>query len=344
MNGLGRFPLSSYDLLKLVEAQGLVGTWAWDLNSGELKWSPGIYHVLGLDPSAVSPSYDLFTELVHPEDRTLITPPARGLGAGGMIDCMVRIIRPDGLLRWIVARGEMLCDRDGEPTHLVLVLLDRTMHQKSKIAFDHYTGSVRALESLLGAQLWHAARDGSVQNLLELRHPSAGANLCPRTPQGIPAAIHPDDVEAYRLGWERAIAEGRFYEGRYRVLDADGRYRRVRARAIALKDGSGRLYSWVGASVLDDQSDSTKDEGSRVDALRGAQVRAGRSFLGWSARDLATRAGVSVSTVRRLEDNGGQAIRREMLSQICLALFEAGIAFGQDGTGGLTIRYFAEDA
>lgn len=60
--------------------------------------------------------------------------------------------------------------------------------------------------------------------------------------------------------------------------------------------------------------------------MQKAQVRAARALLGWSQEDLATRAGVSVATIRRQEPGTGRFIAGdEVLTKIALALESAGV-------------------
>ena len=42
---------SSYHALALVEEGGAVGTWSWDLTTGDIAWSSGAIALLGLAPS-----------------------------------------------------------------------------------------------------------------------------------------------------------------------------------------------------------------------------------------------------------------------------------------------------
>jgi DNA-binding transcriptional regulator YiaG len=68
----------------------------------------------------------------------------------------------------------------------------------------------------------------------------------------------------------------------------------------------------------------------------GAQVRAARALLRWSVQDLSHRSGVSISTIRRIEDETGHSQNREkrMLQSIQKTLEDAGVCFGSLAGGG----------
>ncbi len=46
-----------------------VGSWEWDAQSGTMTWSDQLFRLIGADPAVVEPSFDLFLESVHPDDR-----------------------------------------------------------------------------------------------------------------------------------------------------------------------------------------------------------------------------------------------------------------------------------
>jgi transcriptional regulator with XRE-family HTH domain len=58
------------------------------------------------------------------------------------------------------------------------------------------------------------------------------------------------------------------------------------------------------------------------------QIKAARALLGWNQFDLCTRAGVSISTVRRLEaSNGSIEAHYETVAKLCHAFECAGVRF-----------------
>jgi transcriptional regulator with XRE-family HTH domain len=62
--------------------------------------------------------------------------------------------------------------------------------------------------------------------------------------------------------------------------------------------------------------------------ISGAQVRAARALLGWTARDLAKRAVVSISAVNLIEGADGlPSPSRAQLDAVQTALKAAGIEF-----------------
>ena len=62
--------------------------------------------------------------------------------------------------------------------------------------------------------------------------------------------------------------------------------------------------------------------------LTGAQLRAARGLLDWSAQDLADRSGVSLSTIVRAERvSGVPRMRTDTMDALQLALEQGGVIF-----------------
>ena len=72
----------------------------------------------------------------------------------------------------------------------------------------------------------------------------------------------------------------------------------------------------------------------------GTQIRAGRALVGWYARDLAERSGVSWHTVQRAEAAGDETpgITARKLEAIQSTLEAAGVDFTSDGGPGVRLR------
>lgn len=75
------------------------------------------------------------------------------------------------------------------------------------------------------------------------------------------------------------------------------------------------------------------------DMITGAQMRMARGYLKWSIEELAERAGVAISTVRRMEsEDGVPAARGPNIEAVEKAFIQAGIVFIPDNGGGPGIR------
>lgn len=121
--GSGKSPAE--ERLQLALDAGRMGTWVYDLRTGEQVWDARQYALFGLDP-AVVPTRERFLDLVLPEDHAAIAIGPPDLVPGARHDSTFRIRRPDGEIRWIVAHSMCRAGGDGTPIELVGVNWDIT--------------------------------------------------------------------------------------------------------------------------------------------------------------------------------------------------------------------------
>lgn len=77
-----------------------------------------------------------------------------------------------------------------------------------------------------------------------------------------------------------------------------------------------------------------------MSGITGAQIRAARALLRWTAEDLAKSVGVGIMTVRRAEAEDGQpSITVANLKLIRITLEDAGIEFIPENGGGVGVRF-----
>ncbi|MBZ7927612.1 transcriptional regulator (plasmid) [Ensifer adhaerens] len=74
--------------------------------------------------------------------------------------------------------------------------------------------------------------------------------------------------------------------------------------------------------------------------ITGAQIRAARALLRWSAKELAKAAAIGVATVSRAEvEDGVTSLTSANLKAIQQALEAAGIEFIPENGGGAGVRF-----
>ncbi|TVM32240.1 CheR family methyltransferase [Oceanidesulfovibrio marinus] len=119
--------------LKLALESGRMGMWEWNMHTGSSLWSDREYELLGLPAGDGRESAERFFERVHPDDR----PQARAsleaaVEQGGDLQEEMRIIRPDGEIRWLAAVGRMYHDEKGHPLRVVGVHYDITERKQAE--------------------------------------------------------------------------------------------------------------------------------------------------------------------------------------------------------------------
>lgn len=104
-----------------------VGTWTWWLRRDELYWDEALCGIFGVEPKDAPRGRDEYLELVHPEDRDEAAETIARYVETGIYDGMAyRIVRPNGSVRHVIAKGVAQFDEHGQVEALRGGVLDVT--------------------------------------------------------------------------------------------------------------------------------------------------------------------------------------------------------------------------
>ena len=101
---------------QLLNAQsvGQFGSWEWDIATDTMVWSGELWRAHGLSPSGTPMSFEQFVRSVHADDRAVVrTQVAAAYKTGDPFCFEHRIVRADGNVRVIHARGEVVMGSNG---------------------------------------------------------------------------------------------------------------------------------------------------------------------------------------------------------------------------------------
>jgi PAS domain S-box-containing protein len=118
----------SYDRLAEAESLARLGSWDWDIPSGKMTCSNGLFEIYGISAEDFEETYEVgSSKYVHPDDRELVNEEMRqAVESGAPVDFEYRIIRPDGRVRRLYSRAELVADAEGHPVRLTGTAQDVT--------------------------------------------------------------------------------------------------------------------------------------------------------------------------------------------------------------------------
>jgi PAS domain S-box-containing protein len=104
-----------------------IGVWEYDVDSGTLNWDAWMRRLYGVADD-VTLSYEVWTNLLHPEDRDAVLQDVEdALEGKKQYDTAFRIVRADtGDCRYIKAYGKVVADEDGRVVRMIGVNYDVT--------------------------------------------------------------------------------------------------------------------------------------------------------------------------------------------------------------------------
>lgn len=129
----------------LVEAQRVahLGSWDWNLESGDQGWSDEAFRIFGYEKKEFLPTWHFFMRNIHPDDRTMVDEAVHNsLYTGERFSLDHRIIRPDGTERTVHAEGVVVFGDDGEKQRVVGTIQDVTERKQAERAREALLASV----------------------------------------------------------------------------------------------------------------------------------------------------------------------------------------------------------
>ena len=119
--------------LRLAHDAAKAGAWEWDLLTEENAWSPEIWGLYDLEPGGREPSFALWLESVHPDDRERLTAAVQTTTtAGADLDIEWRVHTGDGSPRWLMSRGRAVHDADGRVVRYSGIVIDITRRKTAE--------------------------------------------------------------------------------------------------------------------------------------------------------------------------------------------------------------------
>ena len=149
----------------LTTAQSIaqVGSWLWDIQTGDLKWSDEIYRIFGLEPQQFSATYEQFIKHIHPDDVDTVT--AAVSDAVGderkSYDIHHRVLRPSGEVRYVHERGIVFTDNNDKPIRMLGAVHDVTEQIQAQEDLRQSEEKLRNVFEKAGVGITQVSLDGN---------------------------------------------------------------------------------------------------------------------------------------------------------------------------------------
>jgi len=132
----------------LAEGQRIshTGSWSWKASNGKVAWSEEHFRIFGFDPEKTEPSFQLFLETVHPEDRMFIEQRLdEAIRDRSGFDLEFRIALTDGSIKHVQGVGRAVLGESGNVDGYVGTTVDITERKRGEALF---AGEKRLLEMI----------------------------------------------------------------------------------------------------------------------------------------------------------------------------------------------------
>ncbi|WP_165928599.1 PAS domain-containing protein [Iodobacter fluviatilis] len=237
--------------LSLAVESAKLATWEWHLDENKISWDSAMYALYGLDPVSFYLDYASWSARISRADIIQFDGAMHAMLHGGeSLSEILRIILPDGSLRYISTHGKLILDDKGLPERVIGIDLDM-----SRVIEAEYALRESGERFSLAAQ---AAKEG----IWDWNMQTGEVWFSPQWKENFGYAD--DELENNFATWDRLIEpedRKRFlhlthefnqgamdrFEVTLRFKHKLGHWVSVRSRAVHLKNESGEVVRMVGS-------------------------------------------------------------------------------------------------
>jgi PAS domain S-box-containing protein len=143
------FGLANDRLRLAMEASASIG-WDFDFKSRRNVWFGDLRTTFGIASDAYLTTREDFFRYVHPDDRTRVSEAvAKARQNRNLYAAEFRIVKPDGTVRWLAARGKFYYGKNGDPERMLGVSLDITERKLAEEKLREYEKAVEGSEEMM---------------------------------------------------------------------------------------------------------------------------------------------------------------------------------------------------
>ena len=308
-----------YDSFERSMAFANIGTWDADLLTDEISWSKRGALIYGFDPETNQTTEDNFGKIVHPEDLYMLRSAENAcINDGTDYDIEFRVIWPDGSIRWVSDKADVIYDDDGEPVRMLGVVQDIT---SKKNAQEQLAESERLLKDKMRELEFQklALDEHAIVSITDVKGNITYANdkfckisgytmdeLLGQNHRILSSEEH--SKEFFADLWD-TISKGKVWNGTIKNLTKSGEAYWVQATIVPLMDEQGKPFHFV--AIRTDISQRVYSEQDLQNALELNEIIISSSPIGIA---IFKESGECLAVNQSLAEQIG-ATRDQVLSQ-----------------------------
>ena len=259
------------DRLALSLKSGAIGCWEWDIRENILFGDDRMYKLFGVTkPSNSCVVYDIWTNALHPDDRTATETLIHQAVLGqAEYDTEYRVVHPDGSVHFLKASGVVVRDAQGNPQSMFGINFDITDRKQAEIERQKLSDRLTlALKSgAIGCWEWDIVQnillwDERMYELYGVTKSSDSRLVYDIWVNG----LHPDDRNSNDTLIHQAVLGQAEFDTEFRVLHPDGSIHFIKASGAVVRDAQGNPQSMIGVNF--DISDRKQAEIERQQLIQ----------------------------------------------------------------------------
>lgn len=297
--------------LELSVSAGHIGLWHYDIQADVLTWSKEQQKLYGLDEGEFEGNLASFMRFLHPDDLALVAQKQKEIEEAPRSDYTYdfRIIRKDGVVRWLQARERRIYNEDGSLLYISGINIDITDQVVAREKLQEREARFRILAESLPQMIWVADEKGHSEyhNGQWQRYTGIAGVM-----EAWEYMIHPDDEALSTPVYQQAFSEGKTFSHEVRLKNKAGEYRWHCSVAEPIRDAGGRIVKWVGSLTDIHDQKTLAQQLEKLVAERTSELQRSNEdlqrFAHVSSHDLKEPVRKVLTFVSRLKDEFGSGL------------------------------------
>ena len=144
-------------------ATGAIGVWDWDIVSDRVTTNATFAELYSVDPALAAAGQPVaaFVAGIHPDDRERVHAEiTQSIETRGDFASEYRLLRRDGSVAWVFARGRVQCDADGHAVRLPGAMVEITGRKRTEGALSEHRSFLSDILRSSGEAFYAVDRDG----------------------------------------------------------------------------------------------------------------------------------------------------------------------------------------
>ncbi|AHG04785.1 histidine kinase [Halobacterium sp. DL1] len=237
--------------LEAATEAGAVGTWEWHVPEDRFVAGASFARKFGVDPDAAREGVpiDRFVAAIHEDDRERVERKIdAALESCGEYEAEYRVQNADGEWRWVVARGQVECDEDGDPVTFPGAVTDITERKRAELERQRTKQELETIFEILPVGVMVARADGHLERVNEVATEIWGGEVYPAEDQSdydeypgwwadTGERVGPDEWTMARALEGEAVDDPDVFE----IESFDGERRTIEVRGKPITDADGEV-------------------------------------------------------------------------------------------------------
>jgi PAS domain S-box-containing protein len=237
------------DRLRLAMESGKSVGWDRDVKTGRDTLFGDLQTIFGIPSEVYDGRVEDFHRYLHPKDRGRVLETVNdAMESKKPYAAEFRILRPDGTVRWVAARGKFYYSREGEPERMLGMSVDIT---ELKLAEEGLRESEERLRLAAQAGKMYAfeydvATDVIIRSEEAAHIPGLIGEPIRLTKKQLLAIVHPEDRAIFNTSIAECTPKSPNHQTSFRLLRPDGSVLWLERTGHAFFDEEGRMVRMIG--------------------------------------------------------------------------------------------------